>query len=73
MIQIQYAYFSDKVKLLLTVVVKNGCFNASDTVILFSGSTTKHFLIKSFGSSKMVCKIGFNFAKLLCSKLKKQT
>lgn len=36
---------------ILTVVVKNGCFKASLTVILFSGSTTKHFLMRSLGSS----------------------
>lgn len=34
-----------------TVVVKNGCCKASFTVIRFSGSTTKHFLMRSFGSS----------------------
>lgn len=35
----------------LTVVVKNGCAKASLTVIRFSGSTTKHFLMRSLGSS----------------------
>lgn len=35
----------------LTVVVKNGWAKASLTVILFSGSTTKHFLMRSLGSS----------------------
>lgn len=40
-------------KIELTVVVKNGCAKASLTVIRFSGSTTKHFLMRSFGSSAM--------------------
>lgn len=46
-------------KELLTVVVKNGCFNASVTVIRFSGSTTKHLRIKSFGSSANVYNTGY--------------
>lgn len=40
-----------EIKCELTVVVKNGCANASLTVIRFSGSTTKHFRMRSFGSS----------------------
>lgn len=36
----------------LTTVLKNGCFKHSLTVILFSGSTTKHLRIRSLGSSK---------------------
>lgn len=36
---------------ILTTVLKNGCFRASSAVIRFSTSTTRHFLIKSFGSS----------------------
>lgn len=35
----------------LTTVLKNGCLSASRTVILFSGSTTRHFRMRSFGSS----------------------
>lgn len=38
-------------KMQRTVVVKNGWAKASLTVILFSGSTTRHFLMRSFGSS----------------------
>jgi hypothetical protein len=35
----------------LTTVLKNGCLRTSRTLIRFSGSTTRHFRIKSFGSS----------------------
>lgn len=35
----------------LTTVLKNGCLRASSAVIRFSTSTTRHFRIKSFGSS----------------------
>lgn len=39
---------------MLTTVLKNGCLRASLAVILLLGSTTRHRLIKSFGSSKYI-------------------
>lgn len=35
----------------LTTVLKKGCFRASSAVIRFSTSTTRHFRIRSLGSS----------------------
>lgn len=44
-------HISQVMNRVLTVVVKNGCFSASVTVIRFSGSTTKHLRMRSLGSS----------------------
>lgn len=62
--RIAHVRFSECNQILkLTVVVKNGCAKASLTVIRFSGSTTKHFRMRSFGSSAKIKKNGNKLIK----------